>query len=284
VSGTFGFKRTLPVSGWDWARACGQRTCGNCVWACNEAARLPFHVNPAYGNPGHGDHAGCKDWSFPLNRPDALLRAMHSAPIMAPPSIFCCKQRWPSTAPGRPVIATRGKRGCLSGYPLERHAVGADCEQYCRKGVDGSSQADYIVIMGFVFVSRNRRPYPESPIVVNRQSSHSRVIRESTKMEHRKAKRRPTTLFVETHYHNQGNEKFYFCLTQDVGLDGMFLSTKGYKIPKGSDVDLVFASQTGRPKWHTIPATVVRRSKSGIGVKFRRIDQDTLRSLRQVVL
>ena len=64
------------------------------------------------------------------------------------------------------------------------------------------------------------------------------------------------------------------CRLLDIGLDGAFIETKTFALPKGTNMELVLNIRTkGKPIYCRLPAKVVRAEIGGAALKFGHLDK-----------
>ena len=64
------------------------------------------------------------------------------------------------------------------------------------------------------------------------------------------------------------------CRLLDIGLDGAFIETKTFALPKGTNMELVLNIRTkGKPIYYRLPAKVVRAEIGGAALKFGHLDK-----------
>lgn len=74
------------------------------------------------------------------------------------------------------------------------------------------------------------------------------------------------------------------CMTENIGLGGVFVRAPGQAIAEGQNVDLTFSLDAGSTKeQHHLRAKVVRATEGGLGLMFRDFDATAFRSLQRVM-
>lgn len=64
------------------------------------------------------------------------------------------------------------------------------------------------------------------------------------------------------------------CRLLDIGLDGAFIETKTFALPKGTNMELVLNIRTkGKPIYCRLPAKIVRAEIGGAALKFGHLDK-----------
>ncbi len=64
------------------------------------------------------------------------------------------------------------------------------------------------------------------------------------------------------------------CKLLDIGLDGAFIETKTFALPKGTNMELVLNIRTkGKPTYCRLPAKVIRAEIGGAALKFGHLDE-----------
>ena len=64
------------------------------------------------------------------------------------------------------------------------------------------------------------------------------------------------------------------CRLLDVGLDGAFIETKTFALPKGTNMEVVLKIRIkGKPTYCRLPANVVRPDIGGAALKFGHLDE-----------
>ncbi len=64
------------------------------------------------------------------------------------------------------------------------------------------------------------------------------------------------------------------CRLLDIGLDGAFIETKTFALPKGTNMELVLKIRIkGKPIYCRLPAKVVRTEIGGAALKFGHLDE-----------
>ena len=71
--------------------------------------------------------------------------------------------------------------------------------------------------------------------------------------------------------------------TRNISLGGMFIET-GISLPVNASVTLGFTLQAGeRVSHHRLAAFVVRLSEDGLGLMYEHLDDETVRSMREIL-
>lgn len=74
------------------------------------------------------------------------------------------------------------------------------------------------------------------------------------------------------------------CLTENIGLGGIFVRAPRDAMAPGQQVELTFSLAAGAtPEQHRLRAKVVRATDEGIGLMFRDFDATAFRSLQRVM-
>ena len=100
--------------------------------------------------------------------------------------------------------------------------------------------------------------------------SHVDLTSKPLRVERRSGARRVTDVKVCT-YDGVDIRK---CRLLDIGLDGAFIETKTFALPKGTNMELVLNIRTkGKPIYCRLPAKVVRAEIGGAALKFGHLDE-----------
>lgn len=97
----------------------------------------------------------------------------------------------------------------------------------------------------------------------------------STSSERRSALRIPVSLEAVL-YHN--SLMLHDCVIRDISADGMFVTTRGQRLPDGVEIDLVL-SGSDRDNSPPVRAEVVRVTDEGVGLRLRYADPVQIRAL-----
>jgi hypothetical protein len=74
------------------------------------------------------------------------------------------------------------------------------------------------------------------------------------------------------------------CRLLDVGLDGAFIETKTFALPKGTNMELVLKIRTKEKHTYCrLPAKVVRAEIGGAALKFGHLDEPVYTILLRIV-
>ncbi len=74
------------------------------------------------------------------------------------------------------------------------------------------------------------------------------------------------------------------CRLLDVGLDGAFIETKTFVLPKGTNMELVLKiRRKGKHTYCRLPAKVVRAEIGGAALKFGHLDEQVHTTLLRIV-
>jgi len=100
--------------------------------------------------------------------------------------------------------------------------------------------------------------------------SHVDLTSKPLRVERRSGARRVTDVKVCT-YDGVDIRK---CRLLDIGLDGAFIETKTFALPKGTNMELVLKIRTkGKPVYCRLPAKVIRAEIGGAALKFGHLDE-----------
>lgn len=100
-------------------------------------------------------------------------------------------------------------------------------------------------------------------------------------MEHRYSVRLPVAMNVLL-YHN--NVPVVHCKTENIGADGMFVSTGDLKYGTNSILKVEFVAGAGQDaRSHMIPAMVVHHNNHGMGLMFPRGDTKAMQVWRNFI-
>lgn len=100
-------------------------------------------------------------------------------------------------------------------------------------------------------------------------------------MEHRWSVRKPQQcrVVVDTPSHGRVGAR-----ALDIGIGGMLIATDGIDLPPNTALSVAFSLLQGTDREDfRLPALVVRRAMSGVGVMFLDIDVNKLRALRRAL-
>ncbi|OYV77687.1 MAG: hypothetical protein B7Z66_02935 [Chromatiales bacterium 21-64-14] len=74
------------------------------------------------------------------------------------------------------------------------------------------------------------------------------------------------------------------CRTRDIGLEGAFLCTRQPRFRTGTRLDVEFlVPRDGELARRCLPALVIHHAEDGLGVMFLAFDQQTFRSIEELV-
>ena len=96
-------------------------------------------------------------------------------------------------------------------------------------------------------------------------------------MEHRWSVRKPVDIDVRV-YH--GGFPGARVRARNIGMEGMYIETRGLALPKNSVLDVEFRlDDAGEGQNFRVPSFVRHVSGGGVGVMFRQFNQDLFRAL-----
>ncbi|MFQ5936414.1 MAG: PilZ domain-containing protein [Acidiferrobacterales bacterium] len=107
------------------------------------------------------------------------------------------------------------------------------------------------------------------------------MMKDAKSTERRDGPRRPTTVKVMVTHPRLGLIK---CKLRDLSLDGAFIETEEFSLPKSIDVDLVLKIRSGDKTMHCrVPAKVARVDEEGAALVFSDLDERVYRRLFDIV-
>ena len=74
------------------------------------------------------------------------------------------------------------------------------------------------------------------------------------------------------------------CRVRDLSLNGAFVECEDVRLTENETVEFGLSVGSGENKWrHCVPARIVRVSKNGAALSFRKIDMDAFGSLLKLL-
>jgi hypothetical protein len=112
-----------------------------------------------------------------------------------------------------------------------------------------------------------------------------RKEQDKKEQDKRKQHRHTLALDAEVHFREQGVKGMFRCHTRNIGLGGVFLSTKRAPIQGKTRIELVFFARTHlTPLRHRLRARVVRTANDGVALGFPELDADQQQAFRRFLL